>query len=71
VNDLGPGEDALLGTETTTTSDGGASILESPWLWVAVGAAVLAGGTIAIAVAASSPSEPFVGNLGAGMVTFD
>lgn len=51
---------------------GSGGVDDDVWLWVGVGvgAALLVGGAIAIGVAATTPRDPYVGNLGPGMVTF-
>ncbi len=49
---------------------GGDDLLASPWLWVAIGAGVLVAIAVTLGVVLGQPREPFVGNLGPGVVTF-
>ena len=48
----------------------GGSLLASPWLWTGVGAAVVGAVVIALVLASGGEEEPYVGNLGPGMVEF-
>jgi len=53
------------------TDDGG-GILSSPWLWIGLGLVVAAAIVIPIVIVSSgSETEPYMGNLGVGTLTFE
>jgi hypothetical protein len=60
-----------LDAATDSGEDGIESLWSSPWLWLGVGAVVLAAILIPVIVAVGSSNSPHAGTLGAGTLTFE
>ncbi len=62
--------DPIAAPGPSVDEDDGGTIWSSPWLWVGIGAAVLAAVLIPIAITASSGASPHMGSLGTGSLSF-